>query len=184
MLPSPEPCPHCGKPPRPLSPAQTKVYELRWAGHSQTQVADILGVNFRTIQHHSAAIRYKGWKLPVQYHGQDRYFVFLELLNTGHSPAEIMNQMDIRKRQIGDYMTRYRRENGIPDLFQRIPPSLVKTWVDQHLKQGLSLTDIAALHNTTKGRVGGAIHRYKRKQNATSEIDNRGSRPSRQRHRL
>lgn len=165
----------------PLPPKLKQVYDLRHEGKSLNQIADIMDHNRETIVEYVSRIRKRGYDMtPVQTLFQERYALLVQLLNEGYTKAEVMQKMNLQRRQFGAYMTRFRKENGAPPLWSPNPNDFVQKVADLHLKEGKSFQYISDLLNVTKGRVAGIVHRYKKAQeNDSTKANRRRPRPSR-----
>lgn len=153
----------------PLTPKLQQVYDLRQEGKSVLEICSLLDRDRSTIQEYFRRIKSLGYNVETQKLRDRRFDQFKELMQESLDQKTIQQKMNLSRRQFGYYMTRYRKFKNLPPQFKLNDPEIVQKWTDLHLKQGRSFSYIADLHQTTKGRVAGAIHRYRKAKNEASQ---------------
>lgn len=148
-------------------------------GMRTVDIAKELNLHEHTVDTYIRIAVWKGWPRPPK--AKPKFDGHVPIIRScfdqGLSAKTAAHKAGCSLSTAQTYYTKFKRKAG-----QRIlapwPDETIKHWIDLHAK-GQSFTQIAKIFGLTKGQVAGAIHRYKKAQNATSETHHRRSRSSR-----
>lgn len=165
--------------PKPLSPRQKQVYGLKMTGMRTVDIAEQLDLHEHTVDTYIRIAVWKGWPRPpkAKPRVEGHVPILRKCFDEGVVAKIAAQRAGCALSTAQVYYTKFKREAG-QKILEPWPLETIEYWSNLHTN-GQSFTQIAKIFGLTKGQVAGAIHRYKKAQNATSETHHRRSRSSR-----